>query len=269
MVSFSIIIPTFNSEATISRVLKSILSQSYTLFEIFIVDGCSKDETLAIIRKYCLQDARVKFISEKDKGTYDAMNKGIDKATGEWIYFLGSDDQLYDNNVLQKIAEASTQANAKVIYGNVRVINDASWAKDGDIYDGRFDFKKLVQRNICHQAIFYNRSFLNQFGLRYNLSYRLLADWDFNLQCFAKTLFHYTDLIIANFYSGGQTTTQNEDVKFSADFLKNVFTYFNITPFDKRIDQLPDYFIPVIYAMQKKQSAIRYYYHRIKRTIIM
>jgi len=81
----SIIIPTYNCENTISNCLNSILTQSYVDFEILIIDGASKDTTLEILKKY--DDKRLKIVSEPDKGIYDAMNKGLKIANGNWIYF--------------------------------------------------------------------------------------------------------------------------------------------------------------------------------------
>jgi len=95
---FSIIIPTYNSSATISVALNSIIKQSYQNFEVIIVDGLSNDNTISIISQF--QDDRIKIFSEKDKGVYDAMNKGINYANGKWIYFMGSDDYFYDNTIL-------------------------------------------------------------------------------------------------------------------------------------------------------------------------
>src|SRR5688572_23331397 len=98
---FSIIIPTLNSEAHIRRSLESVLHQSFPNFEILIVDGLSVDQTLSIVQQE--NDARITTYSEKDHGIYDAMNKGITLAKGKWLYFLGSDDVLYDNNVFQDV----------------------------------------------------------------------------------------------------------------------------------------------------------------------
>ena len=81
---FSIIIPTYNSEKSIEQCLKSIFSQSFDSFQVLIIDGLSTDKTIQIVEAYSQIDKRLSFFSEKDKGVYDAMNKGISKATGEW-----------------------------------------------------------------------------------------------------------------------------------------------------------------------------------------
>ena len=262
---FSIVIPTFNSEKVIGRCLDSIVSQCFQNYEVVIVDGLSNDKTTEIVKGFASVNSKIKLFSQKDKGTYDAMNRGIDLSTGDWICFLGSDDELYDSNVLDIVSETPVQADEDVIYGNAIIIGDSSWAKNGDVYDGRFDFAKLLRKNICHQAIFYRRSFLNTFGLRYNLSYPLLADWDLNLQCFAKTKFRYTDTIISKFFAGGQSTVDNQDVQFSKDYLENIFRYFQLLPFDKRLEHLPTYFWPTISSLQRRESLFRYYFEKARR----
>ena len=90
MPRLSIINPTFNSAKTLSRCLDSVISQSFTDWEVLMMDGVSNDDTIKIASSY--QDSRIRIYSEPDKGIYDAMNKGIDKAHGEWLYFIDSDD---------------------------------------------------------------------------------------------------------------------------------------------------------------------------------
>ncbi len=104
------------------------------------------------------------------------------------------------------MADHLTSTNAKVVYGNVKVVGNTSWAKDGVIYDGSFDFEKLLNKNICHQAIFYNSGFVKGEVGNYNIDYKLCADWDFNLRCLAKTEFSFEPITVADFYAGGITT---------------------------------------------------------------
>ena len=87
---FSIIIPTFNAAKTLSASLESVINQSCQQFELLIVDGISTDDTLSVVKKYAALSANIKWVSEKDNGIYDAMNKSIKMAKGEWLFFLGS-----------------------------------------------------------------------------------------------------------------------------------------------------------------------------------
>ncbi len=87
---FTIIIPTFNSDKTLQNALNSILQQGFTDFEVVVVDGLSVDNTLQVLRENSQKDHRVRFVSEKDKGIFDAMNKGINMAKGAWLYFMAA-----------------------------------------------------------------------------------------------------------------------------------------------------------------------------------
>ena len=116
MPRLSIIIPTFNSAKTLSRCLDSVISQSFTDWEVLMMDGVSNDDTIKIASSY--QDSRIRIYSEPDKGIYDAMNKGIDKAQGEWLYFLGSDDWLYNSESFDDLFNNDVDS-YDVIYGDV------------------------------------------------------------------------------------------------------------------------------------------------------
>jgi len=218
---FSIIIPAYNSGKVLRKCLESIVNQSFSDFEILIMDGISTDDTLKIIESF--KDFRIKIYSEEDKGIYDAINKGVDVSSGEWLYFIGSDDELYNNNVLGEIYSIAKATNEKIIYGNVKVKGDTGWAKDGDIYDGEFNLQKLLKKNISHQAVFYHQSVYKKIG-RYNIKYTICADWDFNLRCFAKYKFKYVSIIVAIF-QGGNTSTKGDDI-FRKDKALNILKYF-------------------------------------------
>jgi len=207
----SIIIPTFNVSKTIVITLDSILEQTFGDFEIIIVDGNSQDTTIDIVNQY--NDSRIKISSEPDKGVYDAMNKGIQQAKGEWLYFLGSDDYLFSNTVLEEVSRQLQITTNQVVYGNVLIQGNTGWATDGQVYAGEFSFQKLLKSNICHQSIFYNTSFIKKHKLQYDLKYPISADWDFNIACRTLTKFTYIPEIIAVFNAGGissETTPEKE-----------------------------------------------------------
>ena len=137
---FSIIIPTFNSEKDIGRCCASIVHQTCRDFEIIIQDGLSRDGTLKRIKNIIEQNPAVpiRVFSEEDKGIYDAMNKAIIRSSGTWLLFLGSDDALYDNQVLADMFTQLQHARAAMVYGNVQLSGDMSWGKSGMLYDGPF-----------------------------------------------------------------------------------------------------------------------------------
>jgi glycosyltransferase involved in cell wall biosynthesis len=210
MAILSVIIPTYNSEETIEQCLNSLTRQTYRDFEVCIVDGASSDGTIAKVNRFCTQLENIKIVSEADKGTYDAMNKGIDIAQGDWVYFLGSDDQVHDENVFADIFKTIPARNCGIIYGNVQIKGDTTWAKDSQIYDGEFSIHQLLDRNICHQAMFYRKRLFDKLG-KYNLRYPMCADWALNLRFFPRTKPQYVDRIIADFRGGGISSQQIAD----------------------------------------------------------
>lgn len=212
MAEISIIIPTFNSAKTLAVCLDSILKQSFTDFEVLIMDGLSTDNTLEIAKSY--DDVRLIIFSEKDNGIYDAMNKGITKAKGTWLYFLGSDDSLYESNTIEQFLHIKGLESIEIIYGNVYS------PRFNGIYDGLFTYSKLMNKNICHQSIFFRKSVFAKIG-KFNLKYKSHADWDHNIRWFfsSKVSRIHIGQTIANYADGGFSSMNNDEV-FKRD--KNV-----------------------------------------------
>jgi glycosyltransferase involved in cell wall biosynthesis len=209
---FSIILPTNNSARTLQNALDSIYRQSYRDVEIMIVDNLSKDGTIEIIEENCRLNTGTRFISEKDQGVYDAFNKGLQVTTGKWVYFLGSDDHLHNSSVLQEVFEKLRETEFDLLYGNVLFSNSKK------PYDGQFDSEKLLEQNISHQAIFYNRRVFEKLG-GFKIQYKIMGDWEFNLRCFFQTGFNdiYLDLVIADFAIEG--ISRQMDVLFLREVL--------------------------------------------------
>jgi glycosyltransferase involved in cell wall biosynthesis len=194
----TIVIPTYNSEKCIEACINSVVSQTYNNIELLIVDGLSTDDTINVVNSYMAKYHYIRVISERDKGIYDAMNKGVELARGEWIYFLGSDDSFFDNKVLEDVAIRLINSDIDVLYGDVFVTD---WNKT---YDGEFTFHKIQSLNICHQSIFCRKNVIESFGF-FNLKYKSLADYDFNLKWFfsSKIKNMYFDRIITRYSMGG------------------------------------------------------------------
>lgn len=190
----SIIIPTYNSATVLRRTLDSIVGQTFADWEVLVMDGASKDQTVDIAKSY--QDERIKVFSEPDDGVYDAMNKGIKIAGGEWLYFLGSDDWLLNKEVLQDFFSLDIEG-FEVVYGDVEADQLASEHKGEWTVD-------TIEYNRCHQAIFYKRSLFAKNGL-YDIKYKILADYAFNLKWFlqGKIKSKHIDLTIAHYSKGG------------------------------------------------------------------
>ena len=200
----SIAIVTFNAESTLAETLESIISQDYKNYELIVIDGQSNDGTHTIIDKY--KEHISVLVIEKDRGIYDAMNKAMDNATGDFIIFLGSDDLLYQKNTLSCVAKKLKQG--KINYG--RVVRSSDYKS----HEGKCNKITLMFRNPCHQCIFYpSRAYKNS---HYNIEYKIYGDWDFNLRLFNTYPIHYIKEIIAVFNVTG-ISNQKTDEKFLKD----------------------------------------------------
>jgi len=210
MPMLSIIIPTYNSAASLAGCLDSIAAQTYTDYEVIIIDSASTDKTPEIAKNY----SRIvsQWISEKDNGVYDAFNKGISHAQGRWLYFLGSDDILFRKDTLREIFDDTRNLDADVCYGSVIFKNS------GMRWHGKFSLLKLHEINICHQAIFFKKNVFQTLGF-YDLRYRIVADWEFNLRWFSDRRIkkRYINKVIAVFNEKGLSGNQG-DAQFSKDF---------------------------------------------------
>lgn len=196
--TLSIIIPTYNSAATLRKTLDSIICQTFTDWEVLVMDGVSTDDTLKVAQSY--NDSRIRIYSEPDKGIYDAMNKGIKKAQGEWLYFLGSDDWLLNDNVLNEVFVQGGINGYDVVYGEVDAPHLAS------NHSGEWTLQ-TIDRNRCHQAIFYRRKVVRRFG-GYNTKYKIWADYDLNLKWFfnKNVKKKHIHTVIAHYSEGGYSS---------------------------------------------------------------
>lgn len=203
----SIIIPTFNSASVLPKALDSIVCQTFSDWEVLIMDGVSTDDTLKIAQSY--NDSRIRIYSEPDKGIYDAMNKGIIAAKGEWLYFLGSDDWLLTPDTLGTMFSMDIDG-YDVVYGDVESVQLAPE------HSGEWSLS-TIDYNRCHQGVFYRKRVFKKLGL-YNLSYPVWADFDLNLKWFfSKQLKNkYLPITVAHYSEGGFSYDRN-DIAFCTD----------------------------------------------------
>lgn len=209
--TFSILVVCLNPGEKLQGTLESILEQTEQDLEIIVKDGCSTDGSLALIP----QDQRIRVISEKDTGIYDAMNQAVSYAKGELLYFLNCGDALYDREVLARVKEcAATQQKKErplILYGNIRECLTNTVVQSNPVMD---DF--ACYRNVpCHQACFYDRELFAQRG--FDLSYRVRADYEQFLWSFyeAEALTVYLPITVA-LYEGGGFSETKENRKLSA-----------------------------------------------------
>jgi glycosyltransferase involved in cell wall biosynthesis len=222
----SVITVVRNGEATLRETMDSILGNLGTTGEYLIVDGASTDRTKDIIDQR--RESLSYFVSEADRGIYDAMNKAMLAARGDWLIFVGADDQLLVE--LDDIVRVMKNP-AAVYYGDVIIANT------GARYAGKFSKYKLMQRNICHQSIFYPRGVYST--KNYETGIGMLADHKYNIEVWGSGVqFEYIDQVICRFNDQG--ASNNAHHSFEATKLKAIresfgWAYYNVKRLRSRL----------------------------------
>lgn len=230
----SIITVCYNAADCITETLQSACNQSYPKIELIIVDGGSKDNTLECLKPFA--DRIAILISEKDDGIYDAMNKGVKRANGEWIYFLNAGDRFYNNHVLENVFGAPIPPTCGLIYGKVQTINEptgVNYTAGGPV--SLHDFYSRYPIN--HQATFTRKLVFDSLG-GYSTRYRLAADTEWFIRFFKQNTFtaQFTDSIISFYDIQGASYHKRmqgyrEYLQFSSEYfpvgitLKNYLLY--------------------------------------------
>jgi glycosyltransferase involved in cell wall biosynthesis len=223
----TIITPTYNASFVIAACIESVAQQHYPYLEHWIIDGASTDNTLEIIASYADKYPHLHYHSEKDKGIYDAMNKGIDKARDEsWLLFLGADDILFPG-CFDNLFDEIDFHKVDLIYGK---------AKKGDLIYGRpIDWHRLaedfsgginIHTYMYHAAILQRKEVFYKYGY-YDISYSMSADNHFYIKLISNTRLQFTDRYIAECGSEG-IGTKNIDQKLLDDSPALALKYLNI-----------------------------------------
>ncbi len=181
----SVITATYNSAKTIKSTIESVLAQSYADIEYIIVDGNSHDETMQIVKNYELSfRGRMKYVSEPDKGIYDAMNKGIEMATGDVVGILNSDDFYTSDDVVQHIVEAFDE-DLDAVYGDIHFVNPNNLKKCVRYYSSAVFRPSLLRFGFmpAHPSFYVRKRIYNECG-KYSLEYKIAADYDMMVRFF-------------------------------------------------------------------------------------
>lgn len=228
----SIITVCYNAEECIEKTIKSVIDQDYVNLEYIIVDGLSNDKTIDIINEYKKQqNIRIKMISERDKGIYDAMNKGIKISTGEIIFFLNAGDIFYDDKVLKKIESKFTSSD--IVYGDVKI--------DNYIVNQKHKINNMFfirEGMICHQSIFANRKCFED--NLFDTHYKVCADRKWLIRNFKiGREFTYIPEIISVYDNNGFSTTElakNKIKKESIEIIVDNFgEFYKYLVYSKRL----------------------------------
>ena len=207
---FSIITVTYNAADTIEDTIQSVISQTYHHVEYIIIDGASKDNTLDIINRY--QEHITCLVSEPDRGLYDAMNKGMQLATGDYLCFLNAGDSFHEDDTLQLMVHSlrNTEKLPDVLYGETELVDS-----EGHFVRMRrlsapetLNWKSFRQGMlVCHQAFFARRELTEP----YDPHYRFSADFDWCIRIMKKaSVLHNTHLTLIDYLAEGMTTQNHQ-----------------------------------------------------------
>lgn len=205
MVKFTIITVCYNAKEKLKQTVESVLEQKYSDMEYLIIDGKSNDGSIEAIRQYTEHDPRVRLISDQDYGIYNAMNRGITLAKGDYVNFMNAGDTFFDEDVLANISKIIEKQNPDIIYGKANVFEKGR--KSGKII-GRDNinlrgFVRVIGGEWAyHQAVFARTSNLRQYY--FNEKYKIAADYDWFLRSLKdRVRIKFCDLTVCNYIRDG------------------------------------------------------------------
>lgn len=201
----SIITINYNNKEGLQKTIDSVVCQTWRDFEWIVIDGGSTDGSKELIEKY--QQHFAYWCSEPDKGVYNAMNKGIKHAKGEYLLFLNSGDVIFEASTLEKVFQKELIAKGDIVYGDCMTVENGTeslWT-----FPHRVDLEYFCYGNICHQGMFIKAYLLKNEG--YDESYSLYADWARWIQLFiAGASFLYIPVVICGYEMGGMSSCNPE-----------------------------------------------------------
>ena len=234
----SVIIPLYNSKGLLAKAIDSVILQNCKDIELIIIDGGSVDGSLDVINRYL--NFIDYFVSEPDRGIYEAMNKGIDLARGKWLYFLGSDDNL-EPNIVQEL-RSHLLNDIMMVYGDILYM-------DGERYVSFLNARTVLQNTVHHQGAFYNKKLFENF--RYNTQLKILSDYELNLKIFmCKLPVVKVPLIIANCSKGGVSSSIALSIR-ETNKVRSVFVH------NKFLNKIFSYALELYYIQKKIRLQLR------------
>lgn len=204
MKKLAIISVNLNNASGLEKTINSVVSQTFTDFDYFIIDGLSTDNSLEIIKNY--SDKITKWVSEKDSGIYSAMNKGINLANAEYLLFLNSGDSFTDETALNELFNQNFTED--IIYCNLNIIGKDKLRKI--IFPDKLTFYWLFTEFIGHSSTIIKKSLFRDYG-GYNEKYKIVSDWEFFLLviCKYQCTTRYFDFTLSNLVEGGVSNNEN------------------------------------------------------------
>lgn len=224
-IKISIITVSYNAVKTIEQTISSVVNQTYNNIEYIIIDGGSKDGTVDIIRKY--EDKISYWVSEPDKGIYDAMNKGIEIATGDYVYFLGADDWLFSNKTITEVADcADERQEVDFLCGKVMQIDQELVLKRET--DNSLTYDEILSGSMCHHQGTFTKSYLAKKFL-FDSHYKITADFEFFIKCITQgASFSTIPVLVAYFKLGGMSSVRSRKIKIALfDEIKSILMKYS------------------------------------------
>ena len=227
---FSIITVVYNGEALLPGTIESVQRQTYPLVEYLIIDGGSKDGTLGIIQAYAANMPNLVWVSEKDKGLYDAMNKGLRKATGDFVWFLNAGDHLHAPDTLEKMAK-SLEPETDVLYGETQLVQEnRNPVGLMSTLSTRPLPKQLYWRDYLGGMLVVHQSFVprRKIAPEY-IENNLCADYDWCIKILKKSRKNtYTGIILSDYLMGGISKTRHrQSLRDRSQIMR---THFGLIP---------------------------------------
>ena len=211
----SIITATYNSAKSIESCLCSVLNQNYNDIEYLIIDGESNDQTLTTLNKFVTDFNQIRIFSEKDKGIYDALNKGINFASGDIIGFVHSDDFLESNNIIGDIVSMIKSENLDGVYGDLQYVDKNNTQIVIRNWKSSEFNKSLLKKGWMppHPTLYLKKEVYENHGL-FDLSYKISADYDFMLRVFndSELKFGYLPKVITRMRVGGASNRSLKNI---------------------------------------------------------
>jgi glycosyltransferase involved in cell wall biosynthesis len=200
--TITIITPVLNGETTLANCLESVAKQSYPHKEHWIIDGGSTDNSLAIVKKWAEKYPHIHYISQKDTGIYQAMNKGVGLSTGEWLYFMGCDDVLTHDLVLEKIS-SYFDGPADLLLGSIII---EGFSKP-IIRHSVTSWKRFIFNTILHPGSFYRKTVFDKY--RYDETKQIASDYKLNLLLIKnKTPYQILNFVVCTFSLYGKSSRE-------------------------------------------------------------
>jgi glycosyltransferase involved in cell wall biosynthesis len=227
----SIITICYNRQKTIGQSIESVLNQDYSNIEYIVIDGDSTDGTQEVIQSFA--NKITTYISEPDKGMYDAINKGLALATGDVVGLMHSDDVFYSSHVISKIVEAfNNNQGTDAIYGDgIYVTNDQEEKIVRNRIGGDYDYKKLKKGWLpLHPTVYIKKETINRLG-NYDLNFKIASDTEFLLRYLFKYKINmmYLNTYIVKMRMGGMSTSYKRALEVLKEDYR-IYKYHNLSP---------------------------------------